>query len=129
MASSTTSFTWGGSFVRIGARKSRRGVLGCVKPPNVGELCEKARLSLTPDEAAEIGPQISRVVDWFGQLQEVELDNVDPAIRVGHEVESQRGLRRDEHLDFTEKDSMVASVGEKEGVFIKVPKILNEQSD
>ncbi|KAL0407734.1 UNVERIFIED_CONTAM: Glutamyl-tRNA(Gln) amidotransferase subunit C, chloroplastic/mitochondrial [Sesamum radiatum] len=52
-------------------------------PPDVSRLAETARISLTPQEVDEFEPKIRQVVDWFAQLQAVDLDSVEPAIRAG----------------------------------------------
>ncbi|OAY54215.1 hypothetical protein MANES_03G057500v8 [Manihot esculenta] len=54
-----------------------------LEPPNLPRLAETARISLTPDEVEEFAPKIRQVIDWFGQLQAVDLSSVDPAIRAG----------------------------------------------
>ena len=44
-------------------------------------------------------PKIEGIVDWFGQLQEVDVEGVPPALRA--EVDSDNCLREDEprHYD------------------------------
>ena len=36
---------------------------------------------MTPTEVEDSGPKIVQVIDWFDQLQGVNLENVEPAIR------------------------------------------------
>eukprot|EP00249_Psilotum_nudum_P004048 c17572_g1_i1 orf=207-500(+) len=52
-----------------------------VEPPNVMELAKKARISLTPEEAEDLRPKLEQIVNWFGQLQEVDLERVTPSFR------------------------------------------------
>ncbi|KAL2548479.1 Glutamyl-tRNA(Gln) amidotransferase subunit C [Forsythia ovata] len=62
----------------------------CLEPPDVQRLAETARISLTPHEVEEFAPKIRQVIDWFGQLQAVDLQNVEPAIRADNEGETLR---------------------------------------
>jgi aspartyl-tRNA(Asn)/glutamyl-tRNA(Gln) amidotransferase subunit C len=99
-----------------------------VEPPNIAHLCEKARLSLTPQEVEEFEPQIGRIVDWFAQLQEIDVADVAPAIHVG-DVNGINTLRSDEPNVFPNRKAMMGAVPELEGSFIKVPKILKENQE
>ncbi|CAI0391810.1 unnamed protein product [Linum tenue] len=49
--------------------------------PDVRRLAKTARISLTEQEVEEFGPKIQQVIDWFGQLQGVDLNQVEPGIR------------------------------------------------
>jgi aspartyl/glutamyl-tRNA(Asn/Gln) amidotransferase C subunit len=70
-----------------------------VEPPNVQRLAQLAQLGVTEAEAAEWGPKISSIVEWFGQLQQVDLDGVPPALRA--DVEDSNLLRPDEPKEFS----------------------------
>ncbi|PIA52471.1 hypothetical protein AQUCO_01000387v1 [Aquilegia coerulea] len=52
-------------------------------PPDVSRLAETARISLTEKEVEEFAPKIQQVIDWFGQLQAVDLESIEPALRAG----------------------------------------------
>ncbi|KAL8537320.1 hypothetical protein ACS0TY_012463 [Phlomoides rotata] len=67
------------------ANKRFYSVKSSLEPPDVPRLAETARISLTPQEVEEFAPKIRQVVDWFGQLQAVDLHSVEPAIRAGTE--------------------------------------------
>ncbi|CAN0878057.1 Glutamyl-tRNA(Gln) amidotransferase subunit C, chloroplastic/mitochondrial [Linum grandiflorum] len=49
--------------------------------PDLRRLAETARISLTQQEVEELGPKIQQVIGWFGQLQGVDLNRVEPGIR------------------------------------------------
>ncbi|THF99095.1 hypothetical protein TEA_021936 [Camellia sinensis var. sinensis] len=61
-------------------------VRSTIHPPDLPRLAETARISLTPDEVEEFAPKIQQVVDWFGQLQAVDLQSIQPAIGAGNHV-------------------------------------------
>ncbi|MCO5584582.1 hypothetical protein L7F22_038513 [Adiantum nelumboides] len=63
------------------------------EPSDVLHLAQKACITLTPQEVEDFQPQLQQLVGWFGQLQEVDLDSVLPALRADNL--SQRPLRGD----------------------------------
>ncbi|PSR89324.1 Glutamyl-tRNA(Gln) amidotransferase subunit C like [Actinidia chinensis var. chinensis] len=95
-----------------------------LEPPDLPRLAETARISLTPDEVEEFAPKIQQVVDWFGQLQAVDLQSIQPAIRADTEGEN---LRDDLPETFENREAMIAAVPSYEEPFIKVPKVLNKE--
>uniref|UniRef100_A0A453LPU8 Glutamyl-tRNA amidotransferase subunit C n=1 Tax=Aegilops tauschii subsp. strangulata TaxID=200361 RepID=A0A453LPU8_AEGTS len=56
---------------------------GPLEPPDLPRLANSARISLSPQEAEEFAPKIQQVVDWFGQLQAVDLESIEPSLRAG----------------------------------------------
>ncbi|XP_058107351.1 glutamyl-tRNA(Gln) amidotransferase subunit C, chloroplastic/mitochondrial isoform X3 [Magnolia sinica] len=54
-----------------------------LEPPDVPRLADTARISLTPKEVEDFAPKIQQMIDWFGQLQAVDLESVEPALRAG----------------------------------------------
>ncbi|XP_062177827.1 glutamyl-tRNA(Gln) amidotransferase subunit C, chloroplastic/mitochondrial [Alnus glutinosa] len=93
-------------------------------PPDVHRLAETARISLTPTEVEEFAPKIGRVIDWFGQLQDVDLDSIEPAIRADTEGNN---LRDDIPETFENREAMIAAVPSFEEPYIRVPKVLNKE--
>ncbi|CAA3010997.1 glutamyl-tRNA(Gln) amidotransferase subunit C, chloroplastic mitochondrial [Olea europaea subsp. europaea] len=99
-------------------------VKSSLEPPDVQRLAETARISLAPHEVEEFAPKIQQVIDWFGQLQAVDLQNVAPAIRADNEEET---LRDDSPEIFENRDAILAAVPCYEDSYIKVPKVLNKE--
>ncbi|KAA3457988.1 glutamyl-tRNA(Gln) amidotransferase subunit C, chloroplastic/mitochondrial [Gossypium australe] len=107
-----------------------------LQPPDLPGLAETARISLAPNEVEEFAPKIGQVIDWFGQLQVVDLDNVEPAIRAAltsflpfylfTDTEGDN-LREDVPQTFENKEALIASVPSYEEPYIKVPKVLNKE--
>ncbi|KAJ9545531.1 hypothetical protein OSB04_025238 [Centaurea solstitialis] len=108
---------------RVGVRSF--SVHSSLERPNVSRLAETARISLTPEEAEEFAPKIQQVVDWFGQLQDVDLQSIEPAIRADTEVGS---FREDSPETFDKREAMIAAVPSYEEPYIKVPKVLNKET-
>lgn len=99
-------------------------VCSSLEPPNLPRLAESARITLTPDEVEEFAPKIQKVVDWFGQLQSIDLQSIQPAIRADTEGGNLRG---DLPETFENREAMISAVPNYEEPFIKVPKVLNKE--
>ncbi|KAI3966227.1 hypothetical protein MKW92_052070 [Papaver armeniacum] len=93
-------------------------------PPDVSRLAQTARISLTPDEVEEFAPKIRQVIDWFGQLQAVDLQSIEPALRADTEGGN---LRDDVPETFGNREAILSAVPSYEEPYIKVPKILNKE--
>lgn len=93
-------------------------------PPDVGRLAETSRISLTSQEVEEFGPKIQQVVEWFGQLQAVDLESVEPAIRSDIDGDN---LREDLPRAFENREAIIAAIPSYEVSYIKVPKVLNKE--
>ncbi|KAI3860078.1 hypothetical protein MKX03_033778 [Papaver bracteatum] len=93
-------------------------------PPDVSRLAQTARISLTPNEVEEFAPKIRQVIDWFGQLQAVDLQSIEPALRADTEGGN---LRHDVPESFGNREAILSAVPSYEAPYIKVPKILNKE--
>ncbi|KMT18108.1 hypothetical protein BVRB_2g032960 [Beta vulgaris subsp. vulgaris] len=93
-------------------------------PPDVGRLAETARISLTPQEVQDFGPKIHQVVEWFGQLQAVNLESVEPALRSDIDGDN---LREDTPQTFENREAIIAAIPSYDEPYIKVPKVLNKE--
>ncbi|MQL74612.1 hypothetical protein Taro_006968 [Colocasia esculenta] len=96
-----------------------------LEPPDVTRLADTARISLSSEEVEEFAPKIRQVVDWFGQLQAVNLENIDPALRADTDVNV--NPREDVPETFENREAMLAAVPSYEDSYIKVPKVLNKE--
>ncbi|TKY51551.1 Glutamyl-tRNA(Gln) amidotransferase subunit C [Spatholobus suberectus] len=92
-----------------------------LQPPDLPRLAKTAQISLTPNEVEEIAPKIQQVIDWFGQLQGVDLESVEPSVR----AETENNLRDNAPETFDHRDAMIASVPSYEEPYIKVPRVLS----
>lgn len=62
------------------------------------KLAQLAQVGVSEQEAAEWGPKIAGIVEWFGQLQQVDLEGVPPAVRA--DIGDANLLRPDQPRDF-----------------------------
>ncbi|PIA52470.1 hypothetical protein AQUCO_01000387v1 [Aquilegia coerulea] len=93
-------------------------------PPDVSRLAETARISLTEKEVEEFAPKIQQVIDWFGQLQAVDLESIEPALRADAEEDN---LRENVPETFENREALIAAVPNYEDPYIIVPKVLNKE--
>mmetsp|Transcript_5809 Transcript_5809/g.11864 ORF Transcript_5809/g.11864 Transcript_5809/m.11864 type:complete len:151 (-) Transcript_5809:351-803(-) len=91
-----------------------------IPPPDLRKLAEVARLEITDEEVAAWTPQFQQITEWFAQLQELDLDGVEPAIRAGLE---ENVFREDVPVAFEGWSELLGDVP-TEGGYLKVPKVL-----
>ncbi|WKZ25871.1 MAG: Asp-tRNA(Asn)/Glu-tRNA(Gln) amidotransferase subunit GatC [bacterium] len=96
-----------------------------------GQVLHTAQLSnlvLTDNEIAKFTPQLTKVIEFIGQLKEVNTDNVEPTTQT-------TGLsnitRKDEinSLPVLTKDKALSGTDNSHNGFFKVPAILEGRSD
>ncbi|XP_062211952.1 glutamyl-tRNA(Gln) amidotransferase subunit C, chloroplastic/mitochondrial-like isoform X2 [Phragmites australis] len=93
--------------------------------PDLPRLANAARISLSPQEAEEFAPKIRQVVDWFGQLQAVDLGSIEPSLRAGTTAGS--SLREDKPETFANRDAIVEAIPSYDDPYIKVQRVLNKE--
>ncbi|KAK8654818.1 hypothetical protein V6N13_107416 [Hibiscus sabdariffa] len=105
-ASSSSSKSFFPFKTNLRARNFSTKTRSSLQPPDLPRLAETARISLAPNEVEEFAPKIRQVIDWFGQLQAVDLDNVEPALRADTEGDN---LREDVPETFENTEALIAS--------------------
>jgi aspartyl-tRNA(Asn)/glutamyl-tRNA(Gln) amidotransferase subunit C len=80
-----------------------------------------ARLQLSDAELAHLTPQVSAVVDYVGQLQQVNTEGVEP---LAHPLPIQNVFREDEPRPSLPVDAALANAPERHGDFYQVPAVL-----
>lgn len=83
-----------------------------------------AQLAVTDSEVSEWEPKINSIVEWFGQLQAVDVEGVKPAV---HARDDGSVLRPDEPVTYPARVDIMAQVPAMEGPFVRVPKIATGQ--
>ncbi|KAG9132412.1 hypothetical protein Leryth_008351 [Lithospermum erythrorhizon] len=124
-SSCLTPNIWSPRTVEVKQRRSTRSYsTSSLEPPDVSRLAETARISLSPEEVEEFGPKIRQVIDWFGKLQDVDLQSVEPAIRADTEGDN---IRDDIPETFPNREAIIVAIPNFEDSYIKVPKVLNKE--
>jgi aspartyl-tRNA(Asn)/glutamyl-tRNA(Gln) amidotransferase subunit C len=87
----------------------------------VHRIARLARLAITEDEAARLEKELSGILDWVAQLDEIDTSNVAPMTRVAAMTMKQR---KDEVTDgFCVEDILKNAPQVDDGYFV-VPKIV-----
>jgi len=94
--------------------------------PDVVQLAEMARIRVVEEEVRAWQPQIARVVEWCQQMERVDVSGVEPLVHAGAEEER---WREDRVEGFSDVGAILAMAEEKEGTYIRVPKMLDGESD
>ncbi|MEM6254939.1 MAG: Asp-tRNA(Asn)/Glu-tRNA(Gln) amidotransferase subunit GatC [Cyanobacteria bacterium P01_D01_bin.156] len=80
-----------------------------------------ARLELTEAEEAQFTKQLSGILDYVQQLDELNTDDIEPTTRA---IELSNITRQDALDTFEDRESILGNAPEREDDFFKVPKIL-----
>jgi aspartyl-tRNA(Asn)/glutamyl-tRNA(Gln) amidotransferase subunit C len=81
-----------------------------------------ARLELTDAELALMTRQLSAILDYVAQLQQVDTDGVEPLV---HAVELHNVFRNDEPAPSLPVEAALANAPDRRGDFYSVPAVLD----
>ncbi|MEZ4536117.1 MAG: Asp-tRNA(Asn)/Glu-tRNA(Gln) amidotransferase subunit GatC [Cyanobacteriota/Melainabacteria group bacterium] len=87
---------------------------------DVEHVAKLARLSLTEEEKKLYTEQLSRILDYFSELDQVDTTGVEP---MSHPVSATNVLRSDEVVNPPGHEKMLKTAPDKEDAFFRVPKI------
>lgn len=83
-----------------------------------------SRLSLDDDETVKFQGQLSRILDYIEQLNEVDTEGVRPT---SHVLESMKNVfREDEPTPSVSNQEALQNAPDKKDNFFKVPKIIKD---
>jgi len=92
-----------------------------VDEATVRKIAHLARIKVTDKEAKALEQELSGILDWVKQLDEVDTNNVEPMTRV---VAMTLKRRPDVVSDGEMADDIVANAPAREGHFFVVPKVV-----
>ncbi|HEY9735850.1 MAG TPA: Asp-tRNA(Asn)/Glu-tRNA(Gln) amidotransferase subunit GatC [Trichocoleus sp.] len=81
-----------------------------------------ARLDLTPEQEQQFTGQLSSILEYFEQLNELDTANVEPTTRA---IELNNITRPDQLQSFPDREAILSCAPEREEDYFKVPKILD----
>lgn len=87
----------------------------------VKKVANLARLEITPEEEANFAIQLSSILDYFAQIEELNTDKVQPMTRA---IEVVNITREDKQVTNSERENILNSAPEREDDFFRVPKIM-----
>ena len=85
-------------------------------------MCPPPPARLSP-QIADFQPKIAAIVSWFDELQGVDVDGVAPYDAAGDGAAADFVTRPDVVAPF-DAEAALADAPEREGAFVKVPKIM-----
>ena len=89
----------------------------------VEHVTRLARLALSGEEKARMGQELSAILTYIDQLRELDTRDVEPTF---HAIPLVNVVREDEIRPSYPMDAMLANAPEREGDFVRVPKIIEE---
>ncbi|MEM9355792.1 MAG: Asp-tRNA(Asn)/Glu-tRNA(Gln) amidotransferase subunit GatC [Pseudomonadota bacterium] len=92
-----------------------------VDEDTVRRIARLARIKITDEEAVGLQSELSGILDWVEQLDEVDTENVEPMTRV---VPIELKQRQDVVDDGAKADAVVANAPMTEDHFFVVPKVV-----
>ena len=90
----------------------------------VRKVASLARLSLTEQELAECGAQLTVILDYVSLLNEVDTTDVAP---MSHPLPAENVFRADKETASLPREAALANAPKTDGQFFLVPKILEEK--
>ena len=88
---------------------------------DVNKVAMLARIRLTEDEAAELGPQLSGILGYIETLSEV---NTDGVLATAHPHDAAMPLRANVVTNGNRRDELQASAPKTESGLYVVPKVI-----
>ncbi len=89
----------------------------------VHKVAHLARLELTEKEEEQFTTQLGSILDYFEQLSELDVSEVQPTARA---IDVSNITRPDELHPYPNREAILNSAPDQEGDFFKVPQILSE---
>jgi aspartyl-tRNA(Asn)/glutamyl-tRNA(Gln) amidotransferase subunit C len=92
-----------------------------VDAATVRHIAKLARIAVSEEEVAALAPELNNILGWVEQLQEVDVEGVEPMTAV---IANQLRLRDDEVTDGGVRDDVLANAPAGEHGFFAVPKVI-----
>ncbi|MGZ8347963.1 MAG: Asp-tRNA(Asn)/Glu-tRNA(Gln) amidotransferase subunit GatC [Allosphingosinicella sp.] len=92
-----------------------------VDSATVRHIAKLARIAVSDAEVAALAPELSNILGWVEQLQEVDVDGVQPMTAV---IPNPLRLREDKVTDGDIRDAVLKNAPVAEHGFFAVPKVI-----
>lgn len=89
----------------------------------VDKVAHLARLSLTDAESEQFTTQLGDILDYFEQLSELDVTEVEPTTRA---IDVSNITRTDDLTPYADRESILACAPDQEDEYFKVPKIMGD---
>ncbi len=92
-----------------------------IDPDQVRRIARLARINLTTDELKEFAGQLSDILNYVDQLNELDTEGVEPTT---HPLKISNVFRQDQVGESLSSDQALANAPGRHGDFFAVPKVL-----
>ncbi len=90
----------------------------------VEHIAELAMLELSEEEKQTLKYQLSSILEWIRQLEEIDTSNVNPTSTV---TRFKTSLRKDVPFKYQQTSAITANAPEREYDFFKVKKVIEDE--
>ncbi|MGY0694983.1 Asp-tRNA(Asn)/Glu-tRNA(Gln) amidotransferase subunit GatC [Virgibacillus sp. FSP13] len=92
-----------------------------ISTEQVKHVANLARLAITDEEAERFTKQLSSILEYAEQLNELDTTGVEPTT---HVLDLKNVLRKDEPKDWITQEDALKNAPDKKGDYFRVPSIL-----
>lgn len=96
-----------------------------ISDTEVRHISHLSRLNLTDDEVHDFSEQLSAILAYMEQLNEVDTTNIQPT---AHALPVRNVLRDDVPRDGLSPEQALANAPQRDGHFFALPKVLDQES-
>ncbi len=90
-------------------------------PATVRRIAKLARIRVTDEEVAQLQTELSGILGWIEQLNEVDVSAVAPLAGISHQ---RLPMREDKVTDGGMQDAILANAPARADYFFTVPKVV-----
>lgn len=92
----------------------------------VRHVAHLARLELTDAEVEAMVPKLAAILDHVAKVQEIDVEDADPATQAAIAFEA---LRADETGETLDRASITTNAPDHDGAFLVVPRVLDKDAE
>ncbi|MEO8447867.1 MAG: Asp-tRNA(Asn)/Glu-tRNA(Gln) amidotransferase subunit GatC [bacterium] len=90
---------------------------------DVDKIAKLAKLKFNETEKLKLQKDLNQVLEYIDQLNELNLDDVEPLENIN---ETENVLRKDETFEWLTTEQALKNAPSRTGKFFKVPKVLDK---
>ena len=88
----------------------------------ISKLARLSKLKFNEDEMKLISNDLSKMLEFINQLQDLDTEGIDPLIHVNEEINN---WREDQVQDMISQEEALSNSPVKDGTYFKLPKVLD----
>ena len=88
----------------------------------ISKLARLSKLKFNEDEMKLISNDLSKMLDFINQLQDLDTEGIDPLIHMNEEINN---WREDKVQDMISQEEALSNSPVKDGTYFKLPKVLD----